>query len=1039
MNALLDALLDLKNPAAALAYIVWLTPRALRLRAATQATTYAYEKSGRMGDAALVYAAYGLPIFPLDPRTKVPVPRRDRDPTGKYPTGIPGTGGFYKATCNPEIIEGWWRAQPNALIGLPMGAKTGVWCLDVDTPEDHQDGVAQWSKLATQHDPIVTREHRSATDGPHLIFNWHAEIPLGSSAGDLPDGIEVKGNGGYIAVPPSRRKGRAYTVHNDIDPIDAPTWVTDLILPERTHFNGGAYYSSPVTADLEELADAMQFIPNNNEPQSEYNSMGMRLWLATGGSEAGFALFDAWGRKSTKYHGGTKERWQHYFGSPPNRTGAEKIFKIAREHGWVPKLRIVEPTHPAQEIYSSAEEARVATRQIVHDFFETVVCAKIEATDFWAEFNEYLRLSTAWAMRVFTGVGKTQITIEVLAERIRAGLVGPFIYAVPRHKLGQKIEEQFIEHGIDARVFRGRYADDPEQPGKQMCLNPSAVKLALKCHADVNSTCCSNKLGACKFLNTCGYHRQMPTTNPAVWIVAADMLFYNHNVFDKPVAVIIDESFWKKGIRGINPEQDDNAWEVALYSLICHDPEHIPIGDIGERNDLRFKLANALMKQRENSGVGRQYLTALDVEDCTNAIGLEFKCMPKVALQPGMSDVQIKQLAEDSVHIKEIQHVWRIIKIWEAVRELLENSEIEVSGRLLLKKKKGQRYVEWRGVDSISKKFQVPTLLLDATLPDLSILQVYHFMARIVAEIEVAMPPHVYIRQILQAPTSSNKLKKENHLEAVRRFILQRWFETGRKPTLIICQEKAEEWLIERSLPNNIDVKHYNDVAGLDEFKNVRLLMLIGRTAPGPKGMEALTAALSGAQPVLAAPGPHGFDWYECVKRGIRVADGSGIETDGDLHPDPLVEAVRWQVHEGELLQALGRARGINRTPESPLDVDLLFDSCLPITVNKVSIWRKPSLLIETAEAGVMLTSPIDMVKLWPELWPNEKAARATVKSSVPVLPGFVPMTYQLAGPKMKRRLGYFDPTVISDPQTWLQERLGPLAATGKPLRKQGR
>ena len=97
------------------------------------------------------------------------------------------------------------------LIGLPMGRASGVCCIDVDTSEDHADGVAEWEKIAAQHEPIVTREHRSATGGPHLMFDF--EQPIGCSTGDLPAGIEVKGEGSYIVVPPSLRKGRAYTVH----------------------------------------------------------------------------------------------------------------------------------------------------------------------------------------------------------------------------------------------------------------------------------------------------------------------------------------------------------------------------------------------------------------------------------------------------------------------------------------------------------------------------------------------------------------------------------------------------------------------------------------------------------------------------------------------------------------------------------------------------------------------------------------------------------------------------------------------------------
>ena len=158
----------------------------------------------------------------------------------------------------------------------------------------------------------------------------------------------------------------------------------------------------------------------------------------------------------------------------------------------------------------------------------------------------------------------------------------------------------------------------------------------------------------------------------------------------------------------------------------------------------------------------------------------------------------------------------------------------------------------------------------------------------------------------------------------MRRYILQRWFETGCGATLVICQMKVEEYLKDK-LPKGIAIEHYNDVAGLDVYKDVRLLILIGRTAPGPKAMETLAGALSGKQPKLVKPGPDGYTGYPRIKHGIKLQDGSGRATYGDQHPDAFTEAIRWQVHEGELLQAIGRARAINRTPENPLDIDLLL------------------------------------------------------------------------------------------------------------------
>jgi hypothetical protein len=234
-------------------------------------------------------------------------------------------------------------------------------------------------------------------------------------------------------------------------------------------------------------------------------------------------------------------------------------------------------------------------------------------------------------------------------------------------------------------------------------------------------------------------------------------------------------------------------------------------------------------------------------------------------------------------------------------------------------------------------------------------------------------------------------------------------------------------------LPAGITVIHYNDLAGLDDFKHVRLLILIGRVAPGPRADEALAATLSGAQPFLIPDNPGGFTWYHPpVARSIRMRDGSGHVVDRcDKHPDPFVEDIRWLICEAELIQAFGRARGINRKVGELLDVDIVSNVVLPITVDEVRYWKneEPSLLFETAMTeGVMLTSPGDMVHVWRHIWPNTRAADRTVAAGVPVLPGFVPVTYQLVGAKMKRRQGWFDLGVIPGPKAWL------IAHLDKPL-----
>src|SRR5262245_3511666 len=240
-------------------------PRAADFAAAVREAVEVYATTGRLGDAALVFGKYDVAIFPCDPVTKVPIPRRDPDPTGKFKRGIPGTGGVKKATTDPITIKQWWTRNPKALIAVAMGPFSGVWCADIDTAQEHEhESVTAWDALLAEHEPFETREHRSASGGPHVFFEWEDERPLGCSAGDLPKGISIKGSGGYVITPPSVRKKRSYTVFRDIDPTGAPQWFIDKIQAGKPKPMRGPKSPHPhqpfegvPQADLDQLAAAM--------------------------------------------------------------------------------------------------------------------------------------------------------------------------------------------------------------------------------------------------------------------------------------------------------------------------------------------------------------------------------------------------------------------------------------------------------------------------------------------------------------------------------------------------------------------------------------------------------------------------------------------------------------------------------------------------------------------------------------------------------------------------------------------------------------
>lgn len=86
-------------------------------------------------------------------------------------------------------------------------------------------------------------------------------------------------------------------------------------------------------ADSLRIAAALASIPNGAAADWEtWNTIGMAVWGATGGSNAGWEAFNAWSARNDAYRAEiTRARWEHYATSPPTHIGAGTIFYLARE------------------------------------------------------------------------------------------------------------------------------------------------------------------------------------------------------------------------------------------------------------------------------------------------------------------------------------------------------------------------------------------------------------------------------------------------------------------------------------------------------------------------------------------------------------------------------------------------------------------------------------------------------------------------------------------------------------------------------------
>jgi Bifunctional DNA primase/polymerase, N-terminal/Primase C terminal 2 (PriCT-2) len=275
--------------------------------------------------AALSYVRRGWEVFPVPPSTKAGYSIAMRGFDNGKPWG--------KTKNEAEACE-YWRRLPRANIGVAMGATSGIFDVECDTKAGHsklkQDGAVSLAALEEKNGALPpTLMFVSPSGSVHRLFRHPGgDFKVEHSISKLGDGIDVIGDGFMSLAPPSRKPGKGrYQWLNDLPVADAPAWLLALVhKEERAPRNADGVPQ----ADIASLTLAMAMIPNDDCSWDEWNRIGMALFAATGGSEEGFKLFDAWSQRSNKHdEDATLEKWQKFEGCPPREIGAGSIFYMA--------------------------------------------------------------------------------------------------------------------------------------------------------------------------------------------------------------------------------------------------------------------------------------------------------------------------------------------------------------------------------------------------------------------------------------------------------------------------------------------------------------------------------------------------------------------------------------------------------------------------------------------------------------------------------------------------------------------------------------
>lgn len=150
--------------------------------------------------AAIDYATiYGWPVFACLPNSKSPA----------HP------GGFKVATTDPDQINSWWNENEDYNIGFsPTNADITI--IDLDT---YQKGFVY---------PFLDSTYvvKSPRGGEHHYFYGTARTTNGTVLGI---GIDSRGIGGYVLLPPSTTEHGQYEVLHDRPIASLPKWISERL------------------------------------------------------------------------------------------------------------------------------------------------------------------------------------------------------------------------------------------------------------------------------------------------------------------------------------------------------------------------------------------------------------------------------------------------------------------------------------------------------------------------------------------------------------------------------------------------------------------------------------------------------------------------------------------------------------------------------------------------------------------------------------------------------------------------------------------
>lgn len=645
-------------------------------------------------------------------------------------------------------------------------------------------------------------------------------------------------------------------------------------------------------------------------------------------------------------------------------------------------------------------------------------------------------------LRASVGLGKSAVSrreLLALQQRLKeAGLPHCILVFVPSLALADEAALAWSADNVRVAVHRGYEAMVPGL-GRPMCRDLDMVRLAIASGLPAFPNACMRRGGArCHTFDACAKQENLREIDEADVVLAAyDSLFTGLSVpAVKAALIVIDEGCWERAVR---------RTRIGLAEITAAEAVDTPRLDDPEEEEAAwtelFRLRTLATDALRANGAGplmRQHLVeaGLTVAECATAAALEIRLRVDPGLRPGLPQgarrraTELSQDANRSIRREALFHAFEVC---------LDGAE-DQDGRVRVMPPDpgtGAVSIELTSLQRIDQDLaRLPILHLDATLrpgltrtvlPGLDVTEIPASMPHMrLTAVQGSFGKSSLVEDPRSAPDESRR--RQNRLRDCVDHV--RWEAARVAPgrTLVVTYKQIEPAFA--GIPG-VETGHFKAIAGLDVYKDVALLVVIGRPLPGTDDLGHLTSAYLGHVPTGA---------YHRVRRGLLMRDGSRRPISAIEHEDPLAELMRSAICDDEVIQAIGRGRGVNRTAANPLEVQVLADVALPLVHDRVLAWEAvmPDIIQRMLLAGLAVDSPADAAVLHPGLFSDEKQAqkaleRAGFKRQIPIDNPYREMSlksaaYRRPGRGRSWQRAWWIEGIASDPRRLLEGAVGLLA-----------